>query len=118
MQICLQLGCMRNETNRQARSSEDTLMQQAVEEVGNYRSCHRSTFLGFYTTEKKALPQIYHPIIQRLVPGHARSQNLKITPRADPDWTSLSYFFSCRGKISRKILVKTCHLCVNEIKMD
>lgn len=55
---------------------------------GNYCSCHHSTFLIFYTTEKKALKQLYHPIIQRSVPEHtvqpARSENNPPTrPRLD-----------------------------------
>lgn len=47
-----------------------------------------------------------------------RSQNLKITPDQTQTGPLCAIFFFSRGKISRKILVKTRHLCVNEIKMD
>lgn len=45
--VCLQFSCISNETNRQTRSSEDTLMQEDVEDLettAHVTAAHSSAF--------------------------------------------------------------------------
>lgn len=69
MQMNLQFSCL---CNKQTRSCEDMLMQQNVEELETIAHVTAAHSSAPHHGGKKALKQIYRPIIQKL--------NLKISP--------------------------------------